>query len=187
MNIILLGPPGCGKGTQGEILAKRTGIQRVSTGDLLRDAAGKGTPLGKRAKSYMDQGLLVPDDVIIGLLREVLASPRAAGGVIMDGFPRTVAQAQAVGALLAERKQRVDKVLFFAVPDEELKQRILGRASQGGRSDDNLDALKQRLEAYRDQTQPLVDFYRKQGNLISIEAVGSIQEIAARVQAGVGA
>jgi len=117
MNIILLGPPGCGKGTQGEILAERTGIVRVSTGDLLRDAAGRGTELGKRAKSYMDQGLLVPDDVIVGLLREVLASPRAGKGVIMDGFPRTVAQAEAVDTLLAERKRRVDTVLFFDVPD----------------------------------------------------------------------
>lgn len=187
MNIILLGPPGCGKGTQGEILAERTGIARVSTGDLLRDAAGKGTPLGQRAKSYMDQGLLVPDDVIVGLLREVLASPRAAKGVIMDGFPRTVAQAGAVDALLAERKQRVDQVLFFDVPDQELLQRITGRAAAEGRSDDNPEAFRQRLVAYREQTQPLVDFYSKRGSLIEIEAVGSISEIAARVQAKVGA
>ena len=134
----------------------------------------------------MDQGLLVPDDVIVGLLREVLASPRAAKGVIMDGFPRTVPQVEAVDALLAERTQRVDQVLFFGVPDAELEKRILGRASQGGRSDDNVEALKQRLAVYREQTQPLADYYRKRGNLIEIEAVGSIPEIAARVQKRVG-
>ncbi len=186
MNIILLGPPGCGKGTQGEILAERTGIVRVSTGDLLRDAAGQGTPLGQRAKSYMGQGLLVPDDVIVGLLREVLASPKASKGVIMDGFPRTVAQAEAVDTLLAERKQQVDQVLFFDVADEELLKRITGRARAEGRADDNPEAFRQRLVVYRRDTQPLVDFYRKRGMLVEIEAVGSIPEIAARVQKRVG-
>ena len=186
MNIILLGPPGCGKGTQGELLATRTGILRVSTGDLLRDAVANGTDLGKRAKVFMDQGLLVPDDVIIGLLEEVLASPRAAGGVIMDGFPRTVAQAEAVDRLLAARGRRGDKVLFFAVDDEELMRRIEGRAAAEGRADDNPEAFRQRLVVYRKQTQPLVEFYRRRGDLTDIDAVGSIPEIAARVQAGVG-
>lgn len=186
MNLVLLGPPGCGKGTQGELLATRTGIARVSTGDLLRDAVGKATALGKQAKSYMDQGLLVPDEIIVGLLREVLTSPRAAKGVIMDGFPRTVAQAEAVDALLAERRQQVDRVLFFDVPDQELLQRITGRAAAEGRSDDNPASFRQRLVAYRQQTEPLVAFYRRRGLLLEIPAVGSIPEIAARVQAGVG-
>jgi adenylate kinase len=186
MNIILLGPPGSGKGTQGELLATRTGILRVSTGDLLREAVAEGTDLGKRAKVFMEQGLLVPDDVIIGLLGKVLASPRAAGGVIMDGFPRTVAQAEAVDRLLAERGRRVDKVLFFAVADEELMRRIQGRAAAEGRADDHPEAFRQRLVVYRTQTQPLVDFYRQRGRLTDIDAVGSIPEIAARVQAGVG-
>jgi adenylate kinase len=187
LNIILLGPPGCGKGTQGELLAKRTGILRVSTGDLLRDAAGKGTPLGRRAKSYMDQGLLVPDDVIIGLLRDALGSPEAEQGVIMDGFPRTVTQAEAVDSLLAERTRRVDAVVLFDVPEAELQRRILGRAGEAGRSDDNLDALRQRLAVYKEQTQPLVDFYQKRGILVAVEAVGTIPEIAERVRAGLGA
>ena len=186
MNIILLGPPGCGKGTQGEMLAKRTGLMRVSTGDLLREAAGTGTALGQRAKSYMDQGQLVPDDVIVGLLEEVLAKPETTGGVLMDGFPRTVAQAQAVDRLLEARGRTLDWVLFFDVPDEELLKRIMGRAAAEGRSDDNPEAFRQRLVAYREQTQPLVAFYRARGNLVDIEAVGSISEIAARVQAKVG-
>ncbi|HEX9580683.1 MAG TPA: adenylate kinase [Gemmatimonadales bacterium] len=187
MNIILLGPPGSGKGTQGELLAERAGVVRVSTGDLLRDAVGKGTSLGRRARSYMDQGLLVPDDVIIGLLREVLGSPAAAGGVIMDGFPRTVAQAEAVDALLKEKGGAVDAVLLFEVPDDELRRRIIGRASQIGRTDDNVEALRQRLAVYREQTQPLVDFYRGRGILVEIDAVGSIPEIAERVRTGLDA
>ena len=187
MNIILLGPPGCGKGTQGELLAERTGLARVSTGDLLRDAVGKGTSLGKKAKSYMDQGLLVPDDVIIGLLRGVLGSPAAERGVIMDGFPRTVAQAEAVDRLLAERQGKVDAVLLFELPEEELQKRILGRAKEAGRADDNLEALQQRLVAYHEQTQPLVEFYRARSVLIPIEAVGGIPEIAERVRTALGA
>jgi adenylate kinase len=186
MNIILLGPPGSGKGTQGELLAQRTGILRVSTGDLLREAVARGTDLGKRAKVFMDQGLLVPDDVIIGLLGEVLASPGAAGGVIMDGFPRTVAQAEAVDRLLAARGRQVDRVLYFVVADDELLRRIEGRAGVEGRADDNPDAFRQRLVVYRKQTQPLVDFYRQRGGLTDIDAVGAVQEIAARVRAGVG-
>jgi adenylate kinase len=186
MNIILLGPPGSGKGTQGEILARRTGILRVSTGDLLRDAVARGTELGRQARSYMEQGLLVPDEVIIGLLAEVLSSPAAAGGVIMDGFPRTIKQAEAVETLLAQRGGRVDVVLWFVVPEEELQRRVLGRAAQEGRSDDTAEALRRRLAAYREQTEPLVDWYRRRGNLVEIQAVGSIPEIADRVRAGVG-
>jgi adenylate kinase len=187
MNIILLGPPGSGKGTQGEILAKRTGITRVSTGDLLREAVEQGTTLGKRAKSYMEQGLLVPDDVIVALLREVMATPQAAKGIIMDGFPRTATQAAAVERLVAERKQRVDKVLYFNVPDEELKKRVMGRGVIGGRSDDTVEALQQRLAVYREQTAPLVAFYGERGNLVQIDAVGSITQIADCVRVGVGA
>jgi adenylate kinase len=134
----------------------------------------------------MDQGQLVPDDVIVGLLEEVLAKPETTGGVLMDGFPRTVAQAQAVDRLLEARGRTLDWVLFFDVPDEELLKRIMGRAAAEGRSDDNPEAFRQRLVAYREQTQPLVAFYRARGNLVDIEAVGSISEIAARVQAKVG-
>src|SRR4051812_35809229 len=140
MNIILLGPPGCGKGTQGAILSQRTGAPRVSTGDLLRAAVKDGTPLGKKAQSFMDQGLLVPDEIILGLIEEVLNSPAATNGTIMDGFPRTPAQADAVGRLLAARKMQVDKVLNIVVPDGELVRRMQGRAKAEGRADDKPDA-----------------------------------------------
>lgn len=187
MNLILLGPPGCGKGTQGSLLADRLGIPRVATGDLLRAAVRGGTPLGLKAKQFMDQGLLVPDDVIIGLIEEVLSSPEAAQGVIMDGFPRTVAQAEAVDALLEQKGKSVDCVLGFEVPDEELVSRLLGRASQEGRSDDAPEAIKKRLQVFRDETAPLIEYYRKKEILVGIDAVGSIETIAERVGGAVEA
>src|SRR5207249_1339116 len=144
---VLLGPPGSGKGTQGALLARRLNAPKVSTGDLLRSAVRDGTPLGKRAKSYMDQGLLVPDEIILGLIEEVLASEAARGGVVMDGFPRTIAQAVAVDRLLAARGAgsgaRIDKVLSFEVPGDELVRRMQGRAGQEGRSDDTPEAFEQ--------------------------------------------
>jgi len=187
VNLILLGPPGCGKGTQGSLLADRLGIPRVATGDLLRAAVRGGTPLGLKAKQFMDQGLLVPDDVIIGLIEEVLSSPETAQGVIMDGFPRTVAQAEAVDALLEQKGKSVDRVLGFEVPDEELVYRLLGRASQEGRSDDAPEAIKKRLQVFRDETAPLIEYYRKKGILVGIDAAGSIETIAERVGGAVEA
>lgn len=186
MNIILLGPPGSGKGTQGELLSKRAGLLRVATGDVLRAAVEQQTPLGLEAKRYMDQGLLVPDDVMLGLLEEILSSPEAARGVIMDGFPRTIPQAEAVDRLLERRGRGVDRVLFFDVPDAELSRRIVGRQSQQGRSDDRREAVAKRLAVYQAQTAPLVDYYRRRGILQTINAVGLIEAIAERVGAEVG-
>jgi adenylate kinase len=187
LNAILLGPPGSGKGTQGTLLAERTGVMRVSTGDLLRAAVQQGTPLGLRAKGFMDAGLLVPDDVILGLIAEVLARPEAARGVIMDGFPRTVAQADAVGALLRQRGSAVDVALNFVVADAELVERMMGRAAKEGRSDDTPEAFQQRLSVYRQQTAPLIDYYRNAGVLVDIRGTGSVDEIAGRVRKAVGA
>jgi adenylate kinase len=181
MNVILLGPPGCGKGTQGAILAERTKLPKVSTGDLLRAAVGQGSALGKRAKGFMDQGLLVPDDVILGLIEEVLASPQAANGVLMDGFPRTVAQAEGVEQALKRNHKKVDRVLTFDVPDAELVQRMQGRAAKEGRSDDTPEAFQRRLAVYREQTAPLIDFYRKRGVVKPVAATGTVEEIAQRV------
>jgi len=186
MNIILLGPPGCGKGTQGAILSKRTGAPRVSTGDLLRAAVKDGTALGKQAKSFMDQGLLVPDGVILGLIEEVLGSEQARAGTIMDGFPRTPAQADAVERLLGARKLQIDKVLNFGVPDDELVRRMQGRALQEGRTDDTPEAFQKRLAVYREQTAPLIDYYRKRSKLVDVPGTGTVEEIAGRVQKAVG-
>ena len=189
MNIILLGPPGSGKGTQGALLARRLNAPKVSTGDLLRAAVRDRTPLGKRAKSYMDQGLLVPDEIVLGLIEEVLASKPALGGVVMDGFPRTIPQAKEVDRLLAARGggAQIDKVLSFEVTDDELARRMQGRAAQEGRSDDTPEAFQRRLEVYREQTAPLEAFYRARGKVVTIPGTGTVEEVAARVQKVVGA
>lgn len=181
MNLILLGPPGAGKGTQGAMLTDRLQLARIATGDLLRAAVKDETPLGLQAKSYMDQGRLVPDDIILGLIDEVLASPEAQYGVIMDGFPRTVPQAEAVGQRLAERGTAVDCVLAITVPANELRRRLLGRAAEEGRSDDTLEAIAQRLEVYENETAPLISYYEEKGILAKVDGVGTVEEIAARM------
>ena len=186
MNLIFLGPPGSGKGTQGALLARRAGVPRVSTGDLLRAAVAGGTPLGRQVQGYMDQGLLVPDEVIIGLIAGVLRSPEATGGMLMDGFPRTVPQAEAVDRLLAERGQRIDRVLLIEVPEDELVRRMLGRARAQGRSDDTPETIRQRLRVYEEQTAPLVAYYRARGVVVSIPGLGSIDDIARIVAEALG-
>jgi adenylate kinase len=181
MNLIILGAPGSGKGTQGVLLAEHLGIPKISTGDLLRAAVAEGTPLGRQAQGYMEQGLLVPDAIIFGLIGEVLASPKAAGGIIMDGFPRTVAQAEAVDRLLAERDGGVDRVLLVDVPEEELVRRMLGRAAKEERADDTPETIQQRLAVYERQTAPLIAYYRERGLLTSVPGAGSIDEIQQRL------
>ncbi len=181
MNIILLGPPGAGKGTQGDLLSDRTGHPQISTGDLLRKAVKEETDLGKRAKGFMDQGLLVPDEVIMGLIEEVLRSEKARDGVLMDGFPRTVAQAEAVDGFLAARSAAIDHVVSMEVDEEELVKRLLGRAAEEGRSDDNEIAIRQRLKVYREQTEPLVSCYSDRGVVRVIDAVGTVEEVAQRI------
>jgi len=182
----MLGPPGSGKGTQGALLSEGAKLPRVSTGDVLRNAVESGTPLGLEAKGYMDRGLLVPDEVIVALIEEVLALPEAEGGVIMDGFPRTVAQAETIGELLDTRGSAVDRVLSIEVPEEELVRRMLGRATEEGRSDDTPEAIQRRLEVYREQTEPLVSYYRERGVLVDVDGTGTVEEIARRVQEALG-
>lgn len=182
MNIILLGPPGAGKGTQGDLLSEYTGHPQISTGDLLRNAVKEQTELGRQASEYMDKGLLVPDEIILGLIRQVVDSEAAAKGVIMDGFPRTVAQAEAVDRFLAARSVGIDHVLCLEADENELVKRLLGRAAEQGRSDDNENAIRQRLEVYRAQTEPLIDFYRGRGVVRSVDAVGSVEDISMRIK-----
>lgn len=187
MDLLLLGPPGAGKGTQGVLIAKRLGIPKFATGDLLRDAVKLGTPLGLKAKAVMESGALVSDEIIMGVVGEELAKPAAAKGVIFDGVVRTIPQAEGVAALLAKIGRRIDKVLFFDVTDEEILARIEKRRAIEGRADDDPVAVQRRLKAYRDQTAPVLDWYRARGGVTTIPAVGTVEEIAARVTTAIGA
>jgi adenylate kinase len=181
MNLILLGPPGAGKGTQGHRLSERYRIPEISTGDILRAAVRKATPLGQAAKSYMDRGALVPDAIMIGLVRERLAQDDTERGFILDGFPRTVVQAEALTQLSEEQRRPIEHVLSIEVPQEELLQRLAGRRQLEGRHDDTDDAIRHRLEVYARETAPLIDYYRRQGLLRCIVGIGTIDEIFQRI------
>ena len=181
MNLILLGPPGAGKGTQGHRLSERYNIPEISTGAILRSAVHKGTPLGLEAKSYMDRGALVPDEVMIGIIRERLGQDDTERGFILDGFPRTVAQAEDLSRLSEEQRRPIEHVISIAVPQEELLQRLAGRRQLEGRQDDTDEAIRYRLEVYERETAPLIDYYRRQGLLRCIVGVGTIDEIFQRI------
>lgn len=185
MYLMILGAPGSGKGTQGKLLAEHLGVPQVSTGDLIRAAMKQGTPLGGKAKGYYDQGLLVPDEVIFGLIQEILDSPAAVKGVLMDGFPRTIPQAEAVDRMLAVKHAKVDRVALLDVDEEELVQRLLGRAAKEGRSDDNLQSIRQRLKVYHAQTAPLIAYYDGQGVVRRVAGMGSVDEIQAGMREAV--
>ena len=214
MRLVLLGPPGVGKGTQGRRLAGDRGWALISTGDMLRDAIAKQTPLGMAAKLLMDQGLLVPDDVMIGLVRERTLEPDARQGFVLDGFPRTVPQADALDAFLRERGRPLDRVVALTAPDEELVRRLSARwecpacrrvynalsaPSRDGRhcddhpqtelrqrDDDTVETVRRRLEVYRAQTAPLVDYYRHQGRLVEVDGTGPLAEVHGALVAAVG-
>src|SRR5512134_2436750 len=170
MDILLLGPPGAGKGTQGALLAERLGLPKFATGDLLRDAVKRGTPVGLRARAVMESGQLVSDEIIMGVVRDELAKPEAAQGVIFDGVVRTVPQAEGVTALLAERGRKMDAVLFFDVADQEILARIEKRRTIEGRADDDPKSVATRLVAYRQQTAPVLEWYRARGLVHVIDA-----------------
>jgi adenylate kinase len=186
MDILLMGPPGAGKGTQGALLAERLGLPKFATGDLLRDAVRRGTPIGLQAKAVMEAGHLVSDDIIMGVVREELAKPEAAQGVIFDGVVRTIPQAEGVARLLAERGRKIDFVLFFDVSDQEILDRLGRRRSIEGRADDDPAAVATRLKAYRDQTAPVLDWYRNHGSVHLVQAIGPVPEIAERVRKVLG-
>ena len=186
MDILLLGPPGAGKGTQGAILAERLGLPKFATGDLLREAVRAGTPLGRQAQAVMETGGLVSDDIILGVVREELGQPAAADGVIFDGVVRTIPQAEGVAAILAERDRQMDLVLFFDVTDEEILGRLERRRNIEGRADDDPVAVQRRLAAYREQTAPVLDWYEARGGVRRIPAIGTVGAIADQVRAIVG-
>jgi adenylate kinase len=181
-----MGPPGAGKGTQGALLAEAHGLPKFATGDLLRDAVRRGTPLGQRAKAVMEAGHLVSDDIILGIVREQLGKPEASKGVIFDGVVRTIPQAEGVQRLLEERGRRMDAVLFFDVTDEEIMARLAKRRSLEQRADDDPHAVATRLAAYRNQTAPVLEWYQRRNVLHHVPAVGSVEEIAERVRQVLG-
>jgi adenylate kinase len=181
MRVIFLGPPGSGKGTQAKLLARRLGVPAVSTGDILREAVRQGTPLGSRAKAIMDAGELVPDDVVIGVIRDRTAEADARNGFLLDGFPRTLEQAVALDRLLAGNGAALDGVINLLVPEKMLIERMLGRAAQEGRSDDRPETVAERLRVYREKTAPLVEHYRGLGILSEVDGSGSIETVADRI------
>jgi adenylate kinase len=181
--IVFFGPPGSGKGTQASRLAASLGIPQVSTGDLLRSHVGSGTPLGAIARPIMESGALVPDDLVTKMLKERLAEKDAVSGAIFDGYPRTVAQARSLDALLKEAGGGVDVVLFIDVPDAALVDRLLKRAVLEGRADDTTETIAERLRVYREKTAPLAELYAKAGLLVTIDGDRAVETVAADVAA----
>jgi len=179
--VLLMGPPGSGKGTQATRVAVARGLTKLSTGDMLRAHVGAGTELGRRAQAIMDAGQLVPDDVIVGMVRSELAAA-AAVRFLLDGFPRTSAQAAALDALLAELGASVTAAVALEVDDEELVRRMLQRAVQEGRSDDNEATIRTRMAVYHEQTRPLLDYYSGQGKLLRVDGLGEVDEVSARIR-----
>lgn len=179
LNIVIFGAPGSGKGTQSDKIIDKYHLFHISTGDVLRDNMRRGTELGKVAKGYIDQGQLVPDELIIDLLAQVLDEnkDKSADGVIFDGYPRTIPQAEALEQLLADRGTRIDAVVGLEVPDEELIKRILLRGQLSGRADDNEETARKRLEVYYNQTSPLKAYYEEQGKYLAINGMGTIDGI----------
>lgn len=215
MRIVLVGPPGAGKGTQAAFLAKNLSIPHISTGDLFRANISQGTELGKQAKSYMDAGNLVPDEVTIGMAEDRMARPDAANGFLLDGFPRNVSQAKALDESLKAQGVALDAVLDLEVPEDEVVRRIAGRricrndSSHvfhveyskpetegvcdvcGGelyqRADDKEETVRKRLEVYHNETEPIIDHYKAQGLVVTISALGKVDEVTARAMAALGA
>ena len=203
MNIVLFGPPGSGKGTQAKMLAEKYNIPHISTGDILRDNLKNKTKLGLEAKAYMDKGELVPDDVLIGIIKDRLSQPDCASGFLLDGYPRTLPQADALNRILNEMDKKLDVVLNIDVPDEELIKRLSGRRmctcgasyhvlfnppKQEGicdlcgnklyhRDDDKEEAIMNRLDVYKTQTQPLIDYYTNEGMMVTVNGTASISEV----------
>jgi len=181
MNLILFGPPGAGKGTQAKRLVEQRHMVQLSTGDMLRAAIASGSELGKRVSGIMERGGLVSDEIVIALIEDRLTETEAAGGAIFDGFPRTLAQAEALDATLKARGSRIDLVVRLKVDDAALMSRIAGRFAESGRPDDNPESFKVRLAAYNEQTAPLLPYYKGQGKLVEVDGMGSIDAVAAAI------
>ena len=188
MNIILFGPPGAGKGTQAQLLQERHGLVQLSTGDMLRAAVAAGTDLGRRAKSIMDAGNLVDDDLMIAIISDRIDQPDCANGFILDGFPRTIPQAEGLDRMLAEKDLKLDRVIEIEVDDQALFARIEGRAQETAsagqqRADDNAETLRKRLAVYHEQTAPVLPYYESKGMLTKVDGMAKIEEVSRQIEA----
>ncbi|HKE99129.1 MAG TPA: adenylate kinase [Actinomycetes bacterium] len=186
MRLVLLGPPGAGKGTQAALLHDTYGAPHVATGEIFRTNIREGTELGEAAKQYIDRGDLVPDDVVIGMVMDRITEPDCADGFLLDGFPRTVAQAEALDRRLRRPsvpQEPLDAALNFEITEEELFRRLVGRAEREHRSDDAEDIVRHRLEVYHQKTEPLIDYYQRQGLLIPVDGIGTIDGVHGRIRA----
>ncbi|MDD3838056.1 MAG: adenylate kinase [Phenylobacterium sp.] len=187
MNLILFGPPAAGKGTQAKRLVDGRGMVQLSTGDMLRAAVASKSELGQKVEGILKRGELVSDEIVIALIEERLPETEAAAGAIFDGFPRTVAQAQALDAMLAGRGRQIDLVIRLKVDDGELMKRIAGRFAESGRPDDNPESFKVRLDAYNSQTAPLLPYYSEQGKLVEVDGMAPVEDVAAQIDAALRA
>jgi adenylate kinase len=182
LNLLVLGPQGAGKGTQAKRIASGYGIPHVSTGDMFRAAIAAGTELGKQVEPILAAGRLVPDEITIALIRERLTQPDAQEGFVLDGFPRNLAQAEALDEMLAEIARGLDAILFFDLPDDVARERLLRRGEEEGRADDTPEVIAERLRTYHEQTEPVVEHYRVTGRLVPLHGERSIDEVWAEVQ-----
>ena len=181
-NIVIFGAPGAGKGTQSDKMIEKYGFGHISTGDVLRNEIKNGTALGKTAKGYIDNGQLIPDELMVDILAHVYDSFGSNHkGVIFDGFPRTTPQAEALKKMLQERGHKIAAMIELAVPEEELMARVINRGKESGRSDDNEETIKKRLNVYHTQTAPLIDWYKKEGVHHHVEGLGTVDDIFARI------
>lgn len=186
MFILILGAPGSGKGTQGKVLAERLGLPKITTGDLIRTAMKEGTPLGVEAKKYYDEGKLVPDSVVLGMIKDELDRPEAKNGAILDGFPRTAAQAELVDKTLAQRGQRLNHILLMDVTEDELVRRMRARSQVEGRPDDTPEAIATRLQVYQRDTAPLIAHYAQRGIVHRVPGTGTVDDIAGEIKRIIG-
>lgn len=178
--VLFMGPPGAGKGTQADLLAERRGLRKLSTGEMLRSHVRRSTPLGERAESIMAEGKLVPDDLIVAMVRSELADQERVR-VLLDGFPRTTGQAESLDRLLEELGTGITRVVALEVGEDELVRRLLQRAEKEGRFDDNETTIRTRMEEYRDKTQPLLAYYESRGKLARVDGLGSVEQVAGRI------
>jgi adenylate kinase len=186
MRLVLLGPPGAGKGTQAKVLSQRLGIPAVSTGDIFRTNVAGGTSLGREAQTYMDRGEYVPDTVTNAMVRDRLAEPDAATGFLLDGYPRTTAQVDELDAMLTAAGSKLDRVVEITVDRDEVVARLVRRAAEQGRVDDDESVVRRRLEIYTDETAPLAQLYAERGLLVQVDGTGEIDEVTGRLLAAVG-